>query len=684
MGMKAMWLLVGALALPFPALAADDVRYADRPGWVRATQGPVTPTRPQGAFSILERDIQVRIDDAGQHYFESSAYRINTAEGLELGNLLIAWNPDTGGPTVHKLQIVRDGEVIDVLRRQRFAILQREGGLEQSMLTGVLTAAMQIQGLRVGDVLVYEATIDTRDPTLGDHAAGALALPTLASDGAYRLDVTWTPGNQPRWLATDDIRPLVQESDTGLTLEMAQPGQYFAPEEAPLRHVVGRSLEFTSFADWQDVSRTFDPLYRRAAVLPRNSELHEDVARIMRNHADEGGRAQAALRLVQDQVRYVYVGLNGGNLTPASVAETWERRYGDCKAKTVLLLALLREMGIAAEAVLVNLQTGGDGIEAFLPSHAGFDHVLVRATVDGRKVWLDGTRTGDTRLNPQPPELFANVLPLSEAGSDLERLPYVPPAVPQRIELYTLDASAGVDQNAASSMRVIIRGGDAVQLRAGLLALQPDALDQALRELVGGEGAWAELDEVSWQFDEGEAALIIDAKGSDRIDWDEPDDYAITGFAVTAAGFYPPPERRRPPQQDRIAPYVNEPGRYVCRVTTVRLPATRGSQGWVLDEDAMNRVIGGIAYWRMAELADGELRSLMSTRTLAREITADEAAEANATIPGFDNAISHAYLRRQAQSGRQFNVGAKGIERVPGTDDVDWLRDASACSAPEA
>lgn len=74
MGMKAMWLLVGALALPFPALAADDVRYADRPGWVRATQGPVTPTRPQGAFSILERDIQVRIDDAGQHYFESSAY----------------------------------------------------------------------------------------------------------------------------------------------------------------------------------------------------------------------------------------------------------------------------------------------------------------------------------------------------------------------------------------------------------------------------------------------------------------------------------------------------------------------------------------------------------------------------------------------------------------------------------
>ena len=69
----------------------------------------------------------------------------------------------------------------------------------------------------------------------------------------------------------------------------------------------------------------------------------------MRNHASETERARAALRLVQDQVRYVFVGLDGGNYTPASVADTWQRRYGDCKAKTVMLMALLREMGISAE-----------------------------------------------------------------------------------------------------------------------------------------------------------------------------------------------------------------------------------------------------------------------------------------------------------------------------------------------
>lgn len=682
--MKRALLLCGALSLPFPVMAADDVRYARRPDWVQPVPAPVQPARPQGAFSILARDVQVHLDDDGQHFFESSTFRINTAEGLELGNLMIAWDPEAGGPTVHTLQVVRDGEVIDVLRRQRFAILQREGGLEQSMLTGVLTAAMQIQGLRVGDQIVYESTTDILDPTLGEHPSGSMAMPAIPSDGTYRMRLSWDNSHRPQWLATSDIQPLLQQAGNSVAVQLDRPGQYFPPESAPLRHVVGRALEYSAFADWPQVSRSLYPLFRNAAVLPRNSELRDDVARIMRTHADQAGRAQAALRLVQDQVRYVYVGLNGGALTPASVADTWDRRYGDCKAKTVMLLALLGEIGIPAEAVLVNQSTGGDGIEAFLPGPTAFDHVLVRAQVDGQTVWLDGTRAGDTRLNPLPPEIYANVLPLRETGSDLERLPYVPPEHPQRIELYSIDATAGVDQEAESSITLITRGGEALQLRAALLALQPDALDQALRQLVGGEAGWAELRQVDWHFDEAEAALVLEASGRDRIDWDEPDNYAITGFAVTAAGFYPPEERRRPPQQDHAAPYVNEPGRYTCRITTIRLPQTRGTQGWLLDEDAMNQVIGGVAFWRMAELADGEVRSLMSTRTLAREITAEEAAAANAAIPGFDNAISRVYLRRQAAPESQRSIAADGIERVPATSERDWLRDASVCRAPAA
>ena len=60
-------------------------------------------------------------------------------------------------------------------------------------------------------------------------------------------------------------------------------------------------------------------------------------------------RAQAALGLVQDRIRYVALAMGTGGLVPADAATTWSRRFGDCKGKTVLLLAMLRALGVTTE-----------------------------------------------------------------------------------------------------------------------------------------------------------------------------------------------------------------------------------------------------------------------------------------------------------------------------------------------
>src|SRR3546814_8269245 len=92
-------------------------------------------------------------------------------------------------------------------------------------------------------------------------------------------------------------------------------------------------------------------------------------------------RASAALKLVQRDVRYIYVGLGNGNLTPATAEETCQRRYGDCKGKTALLMALLARLGIEAEAVLANNSGGDEGLDGQLPNPGMCDHVLVRARI---------------------------------------------------------------------------------------------------------------------------------------------------------------------------------------------------------------------------------------------------------------------------------------------------------------
>src|SRR5690606_4154596 len=172
-------------------------------------------------------------------------------------------------------------------------------------------------------------------------------------------------------------------------------------------------LQAGTFADWAEVSRVMTPLFATEGTIAPDGPIASAVARIEKDHAGQLERSVAALRLVQDEIAYMLNGMEGGNYIPQTPAETWDKRYGDCKAKTVLLLAMLREMGIEAEAVVVASRTG-DVVPEMLPMPGAFDHVIVRAVIDGTEYWLDGTSSGASMqvVGEVPP--FHVALPLRD------------------------------------------------------------------------------------------------------------------------------------------------------------------------------------------------------------------------------------------------------------------------------
>ena len=64
------------------------------------------------------------------------------------------------------------------------------------------------------------------------------------------------------------------------------------------------------------------------------------------------------------------------------------RRFGDCKDKAALMIALLREVGVASELVLVRTRRGGR-LDTEPASLAIFDHAIVYVPKLDR--YLDGT-----------------------------------------------------------------------------------------------------------------------------------------------------------------------------------------------------------------------------------------------------------------------------------------------------
>jgi hypothetical protein len=666
--------LVAAVALAGVAHAdPQQVRRGPAPAWAVPSAMLPVPDNVSGPIFARRQDVLVHIGDSGQAQYSGSRFKILQSNGLELGNITIAWNPAAGAPIVHEIKVYRDGQAIDVLQNASFEILRRENQLEAASLDGVLTAVLHVPDLRVGDELEIDLTTFGSDPTLLHHESGILLLAPSPAPGRYRLGLSWDQGYQPNVRLTQDMEPIAQRSDRAIDFRFDNPPLLAPPNDAPARYRWQRIVQFSAFPDWASVSRHFAPLYARAATLPPGSPLIAEAQRIAATYDTPTARAAAALKLVQQDVRYVYVGLNGGNLQPATADLTWKRRYGDCKAKTVLLLALLKQLGVNAEAVLVNSAGNDDGIEQRLPIPQLFDHVLVRAHIDGSSYWLDGTLPPVARASLQPLFPVSRVLPLSIAGSPLERLAWQPPAVADEIHMYDADARAGFDKPAHIVSTTIFRGIEGLQQYMQFSAVTSAQLLAAFRQNAIGDTFQA-IDDVQWHYDEQAGASILKVSGTGTIDWQD-DGGGAKSLALPGGGFNPPDRRVRAADQNPDVPFYQKPD-FECYVTTIRLPQSTQPRQWTSKPSFVQHLFGR-TYYRAWELRDGSVRMIRTSRVEQPEIDAATARRDNARVPGFDNSmgwISYDPAERNGSVGRG--------EHVPTTDEVNWASADAPCLPP--
>lgn len=655
--------------------ASDQVARGALPAWVEPTELLAVPADASGMVFVRRQDVFVHLDQRGQLQHNGFRIKILHSNALQMGNIALSWNPAAGSPVVHAITVYRGTETIDVLKATPFEVLRREDQLEAARLDGVLTAVLRVPDLRVGDELEVSYTTRIGDPTLGVHDAGVLFMQGSPAPGRFHLQLGWEVDREPRVKLTPDMAVIAVRKDRTIDIRLDNPPLLTVPKDAPPRFQVQRLVEYSAFADWPAVSRQFAPLFAAAAKPDARSSIKTEASRIAAANATPLERARAALRLVQQDVRYIYVGLGNGNFTPAKADDTWQRRYGDCKAKTTLLLALLGELDIPAEAVLVNNSGGDDGMDERLPSPGMFDHVLVRATIEGKTWWLDGT------LPPvAPPTLTSTfpyrwVLPLAPEGRALERVVWQAATRPDEINLYDIDASAGFDTPAKVTTTSIVRGVKGLQQQVQFSPATPEQLLAAFRQNLTGS-TWQTINAVKWRYDEKAQASVLMVSGTWNVDW-ENDGGQARSLALPGGGFNPPDKRLRPDEQDQKAPYYNDP-RYSCMVTTLHVPASTKLDFWSTKAGFDARIFGE-NYYRVFERRAGSIRMIRGFRTERLELDPGTAAKDNDRIAAFDNSKAYTFYDPTSR----VPIGASGT-RVPSTDELDWTADDVPCLASEA
>ncbi|QKG69998.1 DUF3857 domain-containing protein [Erythrobacter mangrovi] len=655
---------------------SDTVEYGPPPAWVTESERLAAPEDASGLFFIERQDALVHLDSAGQSNFVGQTYKLLHPQALQLGNISLEWDPAAGRPIVHRVLIHRDGQTIDVLEKTGFEILRREDQLEQALLDGKLTAVLRVPDLRVGDELEFAATTRTQDPSLRELSYGALFLGDVPPPGRIRLGLSWEDGQEPNIKLPPALTDIATRSSNAFDIRVDNAKPLAAPIEAPLRYALQRVSEYSDFARWEDLSAKVSIIFNAPSRLKPDSPLTEEVKRIAAASADPMERAKAALKLVQEQVRYIYVGLDGGNITPASADLTWERRYGDCKGKTVLLLALLRELGVEAEAVLANNGGLDDGLDQRLPSPAAFDHVLVRAKIDGKHWWLDGTFPGDYPPLVRPLLNYRWVLPLSQKGSALERLPATPPQLPLEMGLYEIDASGGFDVPAHITSTRVVRGVDGLVLHSQLSALTKDQLETGMRNSLASDPNWDEIESVDYRFDRMTQAGILTIRGTGKANWDDDGDGAYS-MSLVGGGFNPPTRKQRPSDQDQTAPYYSTLA-YSCYATTVKLPKDTALDNWGFNSVFDTMIFGRLYYRMMERRVDGTIRMVRGSRVEEAEISAEKAKRDNGRIDDFDNSKANIYY----DPANKMNAWGQ-LRPVPASTDSVWLGSNPPCLPPD-
>jgi len=134
--------------------------------------------------------------------------------------------------------------------------------------------------------------------------------------------------------------------------------QYSNHEPAEVDSDAVASLDFAPYIRISSLGSMLEEakLYQAAANDKEkpSPEIRALADEITLGISDPKDQARAIYNWVATQIRYVGIYLGNGGIIPNDADEILRNRYGDCKDKSTLLVALLTAKGIEAESVMIN------------------------------------------------------------------------------------------------------------------------------------------------------------------------------------------------------------------------------------------------------------------------------------------------------------------------------------------
>lgn len=547
----------------------------------------------QFGMAYLLSDRQVRKTGNGFDYVERLAYQVVERSGLETAATIAReFDPEHETLSFNFLRVLRDGEIIDRLNDAEITLLRQEEGLGANIIDGYYTAVIHLEDIRVGDVIDYSYSGSVESSLWPDHLfeSASVEWPMPLAQVRLRLLVPEDLPMTARAIGTQ-VQPSVSTSQGWTTYEVRVRDPDPIPElQSPLEDSVTYGfILFSTMEEWSNVVDWAAPLFAVDGALP--GEFVARLDEIAAKYGEAEDRALQALRLVQEDIRYLGLEVGLGSHVPRPPAVTLERGYGDCKDKAVLLVTALDYLGIAAVPALANPDVG-KLLPELSPMIDSFNHVIVRIDVGDSQYWVDPTITHQGgRLDTLAPLGYGYVLPVQEGQAQLVEIE-LPLSESPRFETEesyeVLDAG---DVGLRLSVLYTHRGASADTMRQLISSASAEQLARGFLDYYAGH--YPGLTESRpLQIDDDAAANVISFRAGYQIDMQAFENSDLGNklpiHAAAVQDIIP-----RQVEAGRVAPLALPYGTHVRHLIRIHTPGRR----MPLPQDK-SRSVAGIEYTR--------------------------------------------------------------------------------------
>lgn len=242
--------------------------------------------------------------------------------------------------------------------------------------------------------------------------------------------------------------------------QIITPSVFLAPSQFSIEDYSG------SMTDWTEMGKFQSSLNKNLDVLP--DAIKQKVKELTKDARSAEEKITILYNFLQSSTRYISIQLGIGGWRPFSASFVASKAYGDCKALSNYMCALLKEVGITGYYTLIRAGENEQDIRIDFPSRQ-FNHAIVCVPNGKDTIWLECT--SQTRPAGYMGQFTGNrhALLITENGGKVVATPFY--GVKENLQVRHLQAS--LEENATLK----------VKANSVYKAMQQDDLDMMINYL---------------------------------------------------------------------------------------------------------------------------------------------------------------------------------------------------------